>query len=217
MRPRFLIPGTRWACAAAARPITRSRISLSPTTWWHRSAPLSTPAAGFEGPLYRIWPWTVIFGEATASVGIAAAAVDAGIELCKNKTSAYNVTPVIEQQLAQFQMGKALSRVNAARDTLYGAAAEAHEQVERTGGLLTIDSKIRLQLAVCYAVEAGAEAVRWVNDVAVASAFRNTQPFERYFRDAHTCLQHASKSSARYASAGRIMFGLETDWVWLTF
>ncbi len=139
-------------------------------------APLSKPASGFEGPLYRIWPWTPIFGEATASVGIAAAAVDAAIDLCQKKTSAYNVTPVIEQQLAQFQMGKALSRVNAARDTLHGAATEAHDQVEHTGGLLTVGSKIRLQLAVCYAAEACAEAVRWVNDVAVASAIRNTQP-----------------------------------------
>lgn len=89
--------------------------------------------------------------------------------------------------------------------------------MESTGGLLTTDSKIRLQLAACFAAEASAEAVRWVSDVAVASAIHTEQPFERYFRDAHTLLQHASKSSARYASAGRIMVGLETDWVWLTF
>ena len=176
-------------------------------------APLSKPAAGFEGPLYRIWPWTPIFGEATASVGTAAAAVDAATELCKHKTAAFNVTALRDQQLAHFQLGKAKSRVDAARDTLYGAATEAHNQVERTGGLLTVESKIRLQLAACFA----AEAVRWVHDVAVASAIRTEQPFERYFRDAHTLLQHASKSSARYASAGRIMVGLETDWVWLTF
>jgi hypothetical protein len=42
-------------------------------------------------------------------------------------------------------------------------------------------------------------------------------PFERYFRDAHTLLQHSSKSSARYATAGRLLFGLPNDWVWLSF
>ena len=42
-------------------------------------------------------------------------------------------------------------------------------------------------------------------------------PFERHFRDVHVLLQHSSKSSARYGSAGRLMFGLENDWVWLSF
>ena len=39
-------------------------------------APLTHPAPGFEGPLFRMWPWTAILGEATVSVGVAAAAVD---------------------------------------------------------------------------------------------------------------------------------------------
>ena len=43
------------------------------------------------------------------------------------------------------------------------------------------------------------------------------QPYERHFRDAHTLLQHSDKSSPRYASAGRLMFGLDNDWVWLSF
>jgi hypothetical protein len=30
-------------------------------------------------------------------------------------------------------------------------------------------------------------------------------------------LQHSSKSAARYGSVGRLMLGLENDWVWLTF
>ena len=49
------------------------------------------------------------------------------------------------------------------------------------------------------------------------TAFREDRPFERHFRDTHTMLQHSSKSSARYASAGRLMLGLENDWVWLSF
>ena len=65
------------------------------------------------------------------------------------------------------------------------ASEDAYEQVESTGGLLTVDSKIRFQLAACFAAEASAEAVRWVNDMAVASSIRTEQPFERYFRDTH--------------------------------
>jgi len=46
-------------------------------------APLQNPPPGFEGPLFRMWPWTAIIGEAIVSVGVAATAVDAAVHLCK--------------------------------------------------------------------------------------------------------------------------------------
>jgi indole-3-acetate monooxygenase len=180
-------------------------------------APLTQPAPGFEGPLFCMWPWTAILGEATVSVGVAAAAVDAAVQLCRTKTPAYNATPLREQQLVQFQMGKAKARVEASRDTLYRAAEAAYDDVVRSHALLSRDAKIRLQLAACFAAEACAEAVRFVNDAVGTSSIRIGQPFERHFRDAHVLLQHSSKSSARYGSAGRLMFGLDNDWVWLSF
>jgi hypothetical protein len=96
------------------------------------------------------------------------------------------------------------------------AAEFAYEDVDRSGTLLSLEAKIRLQLAVSFAAEACAEAVRFVNDVVGDSSIRIGQPFERHLR-AHTLLQHSDKSSPRYASAGRLMFGLENDWVWLSF
>jgi alkylation response protein AidB-like acyl-CoA dehydrogenase len=179
--------------------------------------PLQTPAPGFEGPLFRMWPWTAILGEATVSVGVAAAAVDAAVRLCKTKTPAYNAVPLREQQLAQFQMGKARARVEASRDTLYCAADTAFDETTLSKTRLSSDAKTRLQLAVAFAAEACAEAARYVNDVVGASSIRLGSPFERHFRDVHVLLQHSSKSSARYGSAGRLMFGLESDWIWLNF
>jgi alkylation response protein AidB-like acyl-CoA dehydrogenase len=182
-----------------------------------RVVPLEHPAPGFEGPLYRMWPWSGILGEGIVSVGVAAAAVEAAVQLCKTKTPAYNATPLREQQLAQFQVGKAKALVDASRDTLLRAAEAGYDDVARSGGLLSVDAKVRLQLAACFAAEACAEAVRLVNDAVGASSIRLGQPFERHFRDAHVLLQHSDKSSARYASAGRLLFGLENDWVWLSF
>jgi alkylation response protein AidB-like acyl-CoA dehydrogenase len=179
--------------------------------------PLGKPAPGFEGPLYRMWPWCGIVGEGAVCVGVAAVAVDEAVRLCKTKTPAYNATPLREQQLAQFEMGMAKARVEAARDTLYRSAAEAYDEVERSGALLSVEAKVRLQLAVCFAAEACAEAVRLVNDAVGAASIRQEQPFERHFRDLQTLIQHSDKSTARYASAGRLMFGLENDWVWLSF
>jgi alkylation response protein AidB-like acyl-CoA dehydrogenase len=173
--------------------------------------PLKNPAPGFEGPLFRMWPWTAVLGEATVSVGVAAAALDAGVELCKSKTAAFNARPLREQQLPQFQIGKARSLVEASRDTLYRAADAAYDQVASGGGLLLNEPKIRLQLAVAFAAETTAEAVRLVNTATGTSSIRLGQPFERHFRDVHVLLQHTSKNNARFASAGRMMFGFEPD------
>ncbi len=179
--------------------------------------PLTNPAPGFEGPLYHMWPLANILGEAVISVGIAASVVDAAIELCRNKTPAYQGTALNQQQLAQFLIGKAASRVEAARDTLSRAADEAYTDAENSGKSLSVTSKVRIQLAVSFAAEASAEASRMINDVVGTSSIRIGQPFERHFRDLHTLLQHSDKSSQRYASAGRLMLGLENDWVWLSF
>jgi alkylation response protein AidB-like acyl-CoA dehydrogenase len=114
-------------------------------------------------------------------------------------------------------MGKAKARVEASRDTLHRAASEAYDETALSKKRLSTDAKIRLQLAVSFAAEACAEAVRFVNDSVGASSIRRGSPFERYFRDVHVLLQHSSKSSARYGSAGRLLFALENDWVWLSF
>jgi alkylation response protein AidB-like acyl-CoA dehydrogenase len=178
--------------------------------------PLVQPAPGFEGPLYRMWPMTCILGEATVSVGVAAAAVDEVIDLARTKTPTYTTMALRDQQWAQLAVGKAKARVDAARDTLHRSAEAASDDVA-SGSLLSWDSKVRLQLAACFAAEASAEAVRLVADVAGSTAIRLEHRFERHFRDAHVLTQHTSKATPRYATAGRLLLGLDNDWVWLTF
>ena len=179
--------------------------------------PLTEAATGLDGPLFRMFPFTVILGETIVSVGIAASAVDDLIDLVRDKTPNYNATPLKEQQLAQFEAGRAQALVHAARDTLYRAADEAYDEAEASGQPLSWDAKIRLQLAVSFAAETSAEAVRLVHNVAGASGIRLEAPFERYFRDVHVLTQHTSKARPRYAHAGKLMFGLENDWIWLSF
>jgi alkylation response protein AidB-like acyl-CoA dehydrogenase len=179
--------------------------------------PLLHPAPGFEGPLYRLWPWTLFLGETTVSIGIAAAAIKQAIHLCQTKTAAYNTVALRDQQLVHYLMGKAQSRVSASRDTLHAAAAAAYEEVSRTNGLLSSDAKVRHTLAACFAVEACAEAVRFVDDVVGTSSVRLGSPFWRHFRDVHVLMQHATKSNGVYCTAGRALLGLEPDRFWFIF
>ena len=195
---------------------------LSVTDVWvpdHLTAPvgpLEKPAPGFEGPLFRMWPWPGPLGEATVSVGVAAAAVDQAIELAKTRVPSYSTTPMREQALSQQAVGKAKARVDASRDTLHRAAEEGYRDAV-ANPRLSWETKTRLQLAASFAAEACAEAVRLVNDAVGSAAIRTGEQFERHFRDAHVMTQHASKSAPRYASAGRLLFGLENDWFLLSF
>jgi indole-3-acetate monooxygenase len=179
--------------------------------------PLHHPAPGFEKPLYRLWPWTLFLGETTVSIGIAAAAVEQAVVLCQTKTAAYNAVPLRDQQLAHYLLGKARSRVAASRDTLHASIAAAHDELERTNALLSTDAKISLTLAACFAAEACAEAVRFVDDVVGTASVRLGAPFERHFRDVHVLMQHATKSNGVYGTAGRAMLGLEPDRFWFIF
>lgn len=179
--------------------------------------PLNNPAPGMDGPLFRMWPWAAILGQAITSVAVAANAVEAAVEVCKKKTPNYQQTALQDQQLPQFLLGKAAALVEASRDTLHRAAEVAYADVNDSGKTLSNSAKIRLQLAASFAGEACAEATRLVNDVVGTSAIRLTQPFERYFRDAHTLIHHAANSNRRYVDAGKLMLGLQTDWIFLIF
>jgi indole-3-acetate monooxygenase len=139
------------------------------------------------------------------------------VEVCKKKTPNYQQTALRDQQLAQFHLGKAAALVEASRDTLHRAADFAYGDVCESGKTLSSSAKVRVQLAASYAGEACAEATRLVNDVVGTSAIRLTQPFERYFRDAHTLIHHAANSNRRYVDAGKLMLGLQTDWIFLIF
>jgi alkylation response protein AidB-like acyl-CoA dehydrogenase len=79
--------------------------------------------------------------------------------------------------------------------------------VARGGRTLSRGAKIRVQLATSFAAEACADATRCVNDVVGTSAIRQTQPFERYFRDTHTIVHHAANSNRRYVDAAKLMLG----------
>lgn len=179
--------------------------------------PLKNPPPGLDGPLFRMWPWVAVLAQAITSVAVAANAVEAAVEVCKKKTPNYQQAPLQDQQLAQFWLGKAAALVEASRDTLHRAAEDAYADVVESGQTLSDRAKIRAQLAASYAGEACAEATRLVNDTVGTSAIRLTQPFERYFRDAHTLIHHAANSNRRYVEAAKLMLGQRTDWIFLIF
>jgi len=181
---------------------------------WHRAGLrrlLVDPPAAFSAPLYLLWPWPGVHGEATVSLGIAASAIEKLVTLAQTKTPAMSTTRLRDREMAQHHAAKATALVDAAREYLYAAVSEAYTEAERDR-TLSQRTKMRCQLAACFAAETCAEAVGLVHQAAGTTGIRAEAGFERHFRDVHTLTQHASKSYARYESVGKMLFGLPPDW-----
>ncbi len=178
--------------------------------------PLEHPNPGFDGPMARLFPLFTVMGEAVISVAVAATMIEQLVGLAQRKAPAFTMVALRDRELAQYQAGCARARVDAARAFIHQAVNEGYAEACRPSRLTT-ETKIRMQLAASFAADACAEAGRLVHAAAGSSGIRNELGFERAFRDLHTLSQHGSKALPRYGSAGRLMFGLENDWIFLSF
>lgn len=174
-------------------------------------APLKQIPPACDLPLFRMTLWFVVAVLGAPPLGTARAAIDALIELATKKTPAYTRSPLAERPVAQMQVARAEALLGSARAYLYESVSEAWDTALQ-GRFLVLKQKMAIQLAVCQALSASAEAVDLVHQAAGTTAIRQAQPFERYFRDAHVMTQHAFGSASRFESVGKLMFGLETDW-----
>jgi alkylation response protein AidB-like acyl-CoA dehydrogenase len=85
------------------------------------------------------------------------------------------------------------------------------------GAEITLDQKLKMQLATSHAVMCAAKAVDLVHAAAGTSSIRNEHKFQKYFRDVHTITQHAFTSASRFESVGALMLGVESDWGFFAF
>jgi alkylation response protein AidB-like acyl-CoA dehydrogenase len=165
------------------------------------------PAPAFSGPLYPTTPWPGIHGETIVSLGIAGAAIDKLVDLAARKTPGYSRIALRDREMAQHHAGKARGLLEASRDSLHAAISEAYRDGERDHRLSDA-TKMRCQLAACFAAEACAQAVDLVCEAAGTTAIRIEHGIERHHRDVHVLALHASKSYARYEDVGKMLFGL---------
>jgi alkylation response protein AidB-like acyl-CoA dehydrogenase len=174
-------------------------------------APLEQPAKTYQGPLYRLTLWPPIALLAPPALGVARAAINDLIELASIKTPTFTGSPLRERQVVQRQVAEAEATLGAGRAFLHETFRENWEAAVQ-GAAITLDRKLKMQLATTHANRAAAKAVDLVHDAAGASAIRNQYRFQRYFRDAHTMTQHAGSSTSRYESVGALMLGVQSDW-----
>jgi len=178
--------------------------------------PLERPSSAYAGPFHLLSVWPAIAAQVPPALGIARAAIDDFIELATQKTPVYSGSTLRNRPVVQMQIAQAEAELGAAQAFLY-SVFDSMWQRALDGGGVNMRQRAQCQIACSHAVVAAARAVDLVHAAAGASAIRNEQQFQKYFRDVHVITQHAFVGAARFESAGQVMLGLEPEWPFFQF
>ncbi|MBT3808396.1 MAG: acyl-CoA dehydrogenase [Rhodospirillaceae bacterium] len=164
-----------------------------------------------DGPLYRL-PAQSVYGCAFAGIalGIARGAMDAFEALARDKAPRGGAPRLREDAVAQFEVGKAETRLRAARAFVRETAETLWNDVA-AGGSYTPDHRIAIRMAVTHAIHEAKDAVGAVYHAAGTTSVFASQPFERRLRDANTVTQQLQGRLAFFQLIGQHLLGLDPD------
>jgi alkylation response protein AidB-like acyl-CoA dehydrogenase len=164
-----------------------------------------------DGTLYRL-PAQSIYGCAFAGIalGIARGAMDAFETLARDKAPRGGAPTLREDAVAQFEYGKAATRLRAARAFVLESADTLWNDVA-AGGAYTRDHRIAIRMAVTHAIHEAKDAVGAVYHAAGTTSVFASQPFERRLRDANTVTQQLQGRLAFFQLIGQHLLGLDPD------
>ena len=173
--------------------------------------PWESKEGPFAAPLYRMGLAVDPMRMGRVAVGIAQGALDDFVELATVNTPAYTARVTADREGVQERVGRAHALVQAARNNLRTAVADAWEAVQH-GPRITGQSGIPLALASVFALDASVQAVGLLYESGGSTAFRDESPLQRRFRDLQTLRQNAFISWSRYESVGKMILDRPTDW-----
>ena len=163
------------------------------------------------GTLYRL-PAQSVYGCAFAGIalGIARGAMDAFSTLARDKAPRGGAPTLREDAVAQYEFGRAETRLRAARALVLESANRLWDDVARDGHY-TADHRIAIRMAVTHAIHEAKDAVGAVYHAAGTTSVFASQPFERRLRDANTVTQQLQGRLAFFQLIGQHLLGLEPD------
>lgn len=177
--------------------------------------PIDTPNSAYNRPFHKMGTWSSVACNAVPALGVAQAAIDDLVAL-GSKVPAYTERSLRDRSVVQRDLAVAAGKLGAARAFLHTVFDEAWQDAV-DGKTLDMPGRARCQLAISHAVTASAEAVDLVHGCVGATGIRNSERFQRYFRDVHVLTQHAYTCENRLESVGQVMFGLEPEWPFFQF
>ncbi len=162
-----------------------------------------------EGPLYA-WRMMFITNMSGVAIGIAQGAFDEVVALAQTRTTALR-TPLREEPWFSASLGEAAALIGSARafaESELSAVWNGLLEGSRPSG----EMRARQRVSMTHAYDSCTRAVDLLYRVAGSSAlYTRRSGLDRRLRDIHTISQHVAVGLKTYASAGRILAGLEPD------
>jgi alkylation response protein AidB-like acyl-CoA dehydrogenase len=155
-------------------------------------------------------------GFAGVALGIARSALDAFVELARDKIPRGAKRTLRDNNVVQAQVSQSEARLCGARAFLLSSLDEIWREVGKAGRL-TMDHNTTIRLASTWAIHQAREVVDTAYHAAGATAIFESNPFERRFRDIHTVIQQYQGRQAHFETVGQALLGLEPEGAMFTF
>jgi len=155
-------------------------------------------------------------GFAGVALGIARGALEAFVELARDKIPRGAKRTLRDNNVVQAQVSQSEARLRGARAFLLGSLDEIWRDVSESGGL-SMDHNTTIRLASTWAIHQAREVVDMAYHAAGATAIFESNPFERRFRDIHTVIQQYQGRQAHFEAVGQALLGLEPEGAMFTF
>ncbi|WP_426990387.1 acyl-CoA dehydrogenase family protein [Pseudarthrobacter sp. Y6] len=161
-----------------------------------------------DEPLYR-YPTVAYAAQVLAVVNLGAgrAALDYAIKTGSGRTGITGAPKLADRSYYRMDVAKAEAELRSARAFFYEISDEVYATVE-AGDPATDKQKALLRLASTHVARVGAKAVQTAYTLSGTAAIYDTNPMQRYLRDASVVTQHAFLGDGIYDGAGAVLMDL---------
>lgn len=176
-----------------------------------RSVALAVDTPVATGALYKFPSFGLLaLGVSAVAMGNARGALDAIIELAKNKGSQGSRKTLAERQIVQSDIAQLEAKFRAARAYLYDEIDRTWEAAKNAGDI-PVGRRADLRLACTHMTRTAADITRSAYDIGGGAALFLSNELQRRFRDAHAATQHIVTARATFELTGRLILGLPTN------
>jgi len=148
------------------------------------------------------------------SIGVAQGAIDT-LGLLGDVQTSMSTKPLRDRPEVQLAVGEAQAMVSAARAYCRSAIGEAWERLEEPDSPERDRVLAHARASITHATRSSVQAVDRVFHAAGTGAIFADNGLERFFRDAHTGVQHISSADVHLAGAGAVFLGHPLDGAFL--
>ena len=168
------------------------------------------------GPLYRLSAMSCYeVGFAGVSLGVARSALDAFIDLARNKVPRGQKSPLRDNAVVQSNLAQAEAGVQAARALLLQTVGRIWDEIRQPQSRFSKDQRIALRMASTHAIHQSREAVDMAYNAAGTTAIFQNHELSRRFRDMHTVTQQVQGRLSHFETVGAWMMGAEADFTFV--